>query len=52
MGHKFGDIQANIIQPLHEAALQGKPWVHGRTTLAKAVSNALQMCDVFRQQKY
>lgn len=27
----FGDIQARIIQLLHDASLSHKPWVHGKT---------------------
>jgi hypothetical protein len=48
----FGDIQARIIQLLHDASLSHKPWVHGKTLIFESGSNAVRVRDLFKTQKH
>lgn len=50
--YHFGDIQARIIELLHDAAQSQKPWVHSKTLLYESGSNAERIRDVFRTQKH
>ena len=52
-GHEFhfGDVQANIISKLHDAALSRNPWVHGKTLIAGTNSRATRMRDIFKKKE-
>lgn len=47
----LGDIQARIIQMLHDASQSHKPWVHGKTLLHESASNAIRIRDIFKSKK-
>lgn len=47
--HNFGDIQADIIRQLYEAALDGKPWQNGKQLLAKAGSQSFTLSNIFKR---
>ncbi|MCP5361697.1 MAG: hypothetical protein H6908_03520 [Hyphomicrobiales bacterium] len=50
--YHLGDIQARVIEMLHDAAQSQKPWVHSKTLLFESGSNAERIRDVFRTQKH
>lgn len=50
--YHLGDIQARIIELLHDAAQSHKPWVHSKTLLFESGSNADRIRDAFRTQKH
>jgi len=47
----LGDIQARIVQMLHDASQSHKPWVHGKTLLHESASNAIRIRDLFKSKK-
>lgn len=47
---RLGPIQSNIIEQLVEARRTEAPWVHGKTLLHRAGSQAVRMRDVFKSQ--
>lgn len=47
----FGDVQAKIMEVLHDAALSRNPWVHGKTLIAATHSRASRMRDIFKKKK-
>lgn len=47
----LGDIQARIVQMLHDASQSHKPWVHGKTLLHESASNAIRIRDIFKSKK-
>lgn len=47
----FGDVQAKIIEMLHDAALSRNPWIHGKTLISSTNSRAARMRDVFKKKK-
>lgn len=47
----LGDIQARIVQMLHDASQSHKPWVHGKTLLHESASNAVRIRDLFKSKK-
>ena len=49
--HHFGDVQAHVIKLLHAASLGRGPWVHGKTLLDGAGSNAARLRDVFKSKR-
>lgn len=53
-GQEFhlGDIQARIVQMLHDASLSHKQWVHGKTLIFESGSNAVRVRDLFKTQKH
>lgn len=44
---RFGMIQANVIQQLHEASKTKQPWIHGKILLDKAGSRCQQLKNLF-----
>ena len=48
--YHLGDVQANIVQQLHDAYLSRNQWVHGKTLLYGAHSKALRVRDVFKSK--
>lgn len=48
---QLGQIQAQVVRLLHEAARRGDPWQSGKQILAAAGSRSLKMADVFKSKK-
>lgn len=48
--YHLGDVQACIVQQLHDAAASMTPWVHGKTLLYTASSKAAHLRDVFKSK--
>ena len=48
--YHFGDVQARILEQLHDAAQSRTEWVHGKTLLHVANSRALRLRDVFKSK--
>ena len=48
--YRLGDVQAAIVQQLHDASVSRNQWVHGKTLLAGANSRALSVRDVFKSK--
>ncbi len=46
----FGDIQARVVQLLHNASQSHKPWVHGKTLIFESGSNAARVRDLFKNK--
>ncbi|MBW6494720.1 MAG: hypothetical protein K0B16_09245 [Burkholderiaceae bacterium] len=46
----LGQIQAQVVRLLHEAALAGSPWISGKSVLTSAGARSLKMSDVFKSQ--
>lgn len=46
----LGPIQARVVRILHEAALNGTPWRHGKAVLAEAGSSCTRLSDLFKKQ--
>lgn len=53
-GREFhlGDVQARIIEMLHDAIQSHKPWVHGKTLIFESNSNAIRLRDVFKNKPH
>jgi hypothetical protein len=49
--YRLGDVQAAIVQQLHDAAASRNPWMHGKTLLAGANSRAVSLRDVFKSKR-
>lgn len=47
--HRFGDIQAAILQRLYQAALDGEPWQAGKRVLSEAGSQSFTISNVFKR---
>ena len=50
--YHFGDVQARIIEQLHDAAESRSEWVHIKTLLHGANSRAVRLSDVFKRKKW
>ena len=48
--YHLGDVQANIVQQLHDAYRSRNQWVHGKILLRSARSNAGRLRDVFKSK--
>lgn len=48
--YHLGDVQARIIEILHDAAQSHKPWVHGKTLIFESSSSATRLRDVFKNK--
>jgi hypothetical protein len=48
--YHLGDIQARVVEQLHDAARSRTQWVHGKTLLFGANSRAIRMRDVFKSK--
>ena len=46
--HYFGSMQAAILSILHEAALEGEPWVNGKQILHQVGSHSFTLANVFQ----
>lgn len=49
--YQLGDVQAGIIQQLHDASASKNHWVHGKTLLHIANSRAMRVRDVFKSKR-
>jgi hypothetical protein len=47
---QFGPIQAAIVEILHRASLDGRPWCSGKALLDQAGSACVRMADVFKSK--
>lgn len=50
--YHFGDVQARILEQLHDAAESRSEWVHVKTLLHGANSGAVRLSDVFKRKKW
>ena len=52
-GEEFhlGDVQARIVEQLHDAVRSRTQWVHGKTLIFGANSKALRLRDVFKSKR-
>lgn len=46
----LGQIQARVVRILHDAAMRGFPWQHGKAVLAEAGSSCTRLSDLFKTQ--
>lgn len=46
----LGQIQARVVRILHDAAMCGFPWQHGKAVLAEAGSSCTRLSDLFKTQ--
>lgn len=53
-GQEFhlGDVQARVIEQLHDASQSHKPWVHGKTLINDSGSNAIRLRDIFKNKRH
>ena len=49
--YHLGDVQASIVQQLHDAANSRNPWVHGKNLLDGTNSQATRLRDVFKNNR-
>jgi len=47
----LGDVQARVIEQLHDASQSHKPWVHGKTLIYESGSNAVRLRDLFKNRR-
>lgn len=47
--YSFGDMQADVIRQLYEAAMDGSPWQNGKQLLAKAGSQSFTLSNIFKR---
>lgn len=47
--YRFGDMQANILRLLRDAAMRGEPWQSGKLLLHKAGSQSFALSNVFKR---
>lgn len=47
--YSFGDMQADVIRQLYEAAMDGTPWQNGKQLLAKAGSQSFTLSNIFKR---
>lgn len=52
-GHRFrlGEMQAQVVRQLHEAAQRGEAWQSGKALLGAANSTSAKLSDLFKSQK-
>jgi hypothetical protein len=49
---QLGTMQAEAVRILHDAAVAGTPWVHGKDVLRKVGANSMRMVDLFKTQRH
>ncbi|MCE3232463.1 MAG: hypothetical protein K0R98_720 [Rickettsiaceae bacterium] len=51
-GNRFqlGPLQANVVKILHEAHLNGTPWVYGKEALRSSNAETMRMVDLFKRK--
>jgi hypothetical protein len=52
-GEEFhlGDVQARVIEQLHDASQSHQPWVHGKTLIYESGSQAIRLRDLFKNRR-
>ncbi len=52
-GHEYhlGDVQARVVELLHDAARSRQPWVHGKTLIYESASGAVRLRDLFKHKR-
>ncbi|CDP51755.1 hypothetical protein [Devosia sp. DBB001] len=48
--YMLGQFQARVVKILHDAAMSGRPWQHGKAVLADAGSSCTRLSDLFKTQ--
>lgn len=48
---RLGDVQARVVEQLHDAARSRHPWVHGKTLVYESGSQAGRFRDVFKHKR-
>ncbi|MDX2073802.1 MAG: hypothetical protein SFX19_05485 [Alphaproteobacteria bacterium] len=48
--YQLGDVQAQIIEQLHDATFTDNPWIHGKTLIHVAGSRAVRLRDLFKNK--
>jgi len=48
--YMLGQFQARVVKILHDAAMSGCPWQHGKAVLADAGSSCTRLSDLFKTQ--
>lgn len=49
--YHLGDVQARVVEQLHDAARSRQPWVHGKTLIYESGSNAMRVRDIFKHKR-
>lgn len=49
--YHFGDVQARIIEQLHDAIGSYTPWVHGKTLIHGSGSHSTRLRDIFKSSR-
>lgn len=47
----LGDVQARVVEQLHDAARSRQPWVHGKTLIYESGSRAVRVRDIFKHKR-
>ena len=47
----LGDVQARVVEQLHDAARSRQPWVHGKTLIYESGSRAIRVRDIFKHKR-
>lgn len=50
LAYQLGDVQASVVQQLHDAAASKNMWMHGKTLLVGANSKAVRLRDIFKSK--
>lgn len=48
--HYFGEMQAKVLQLLHQAAVDGEPWQNGKQLLQQVGSESFTLSNVFKHK--
>ena len=49
---QLGTMQAEAVRILHDAAVAGTPWVHGKDVLRRVGAHSMRMIDLFKTQRH
>lgn len=49
--YHLGDVQARVVEQLHDAARSQQPWVHGKTLIYESGSHAVRVRDIFKHKR-
>lgn len=47
----LGDVQARVVEQLHDATRSRQPWVHGKTLIYESGSRAVRVRDIFKHKR-
>jgi len=51
MEYHLGDVQARVIEQLHDASQSHQSWVHGKTLIYESGSQAVRLRDLFKNRR-